>query len=471
MKNNQKKLIIIGIDGGTFNVINPLIKKGLLPNLKKFKNKEILKSTIPPGTAVSWASFATGNSPEKTNIYDFTIVNDNSWKINFVNRKLAKGKKLWNYLDEVGLRSYFINIPLTYPPEEINGVMISGIDAPSKLGNYVYPKELKSELAKLNYEIEVSGLKDKEEVSDEAIDVLEKRIITAKRFLKDDFDFFIVLFRGSDVAQHYAWGKEQVEIIYKKIDKFIGETQKYCKKNNADLIIMSDHGEEKVEKAFNMNVWLAQEGYLKTKIKKQGLMAILGINRERIFKVLEKLKIQFLVKIVPRSIGKKIPTKQINFEEAILTGIVDLNKTQAIAKRAVKTAQIFLNNENRNGIVKNEDEEKLKQEIKYKLKSFFEKQRLEVEIKTKEELYGKNTSYAPDLSVYFKEEGYDFLASFSQNKILWDNPREQATHNSEGIIFTDLNLNLKNPRIIDLMPTILKYFNIQNKGFDGESLL
>ena len=460
---------MIGIDGGTFNVINPLIEKGLLPNLKNFKNKQILTSTIPPGTAVSWASFATGNSPGKTNVYDFTIVKDDSWKINFVNRKLAKGKKLWDYLNNAGLRAYFINIPLTYPPEEINGVMISGIDAPSKLSNYVHPKELKEELNKIGYEIEVSGLKDKNEVSDEAIEVLDKRIITARRLLKQEFDFFIVLFRGSDVAQHYAWGKEQVEIIYKKIDVFIGETKEYCKKNNADLIIMSDHGEEKVEKAFNINSWLEKEGYLKTKIKKKGILSVLGINRERIFKVLEKLNLQFLVKIIPRSIGKKIPTKDVNFEEAILTGIIDMNKTKAIGKRAVKTAQIFLNKNSRGGFVDNEEE--LKKEIISKLKNYFKKENLEVNIKTKQELYGKESENAPDMSIYFKEKGYDFLACFSKDKKLWDNPKEQATHNTEGIIFTDMDLNLENPRVIDLMPTILKYFDIKEERFDGESLL
>jgi len=468
---NLKKLIIIGIDGGTFNIINPFFEKNILPNLKNFKNSGILTSTIPPGTAVSWASFSTGNSTGKTGIYDFTIVNDHSWKIDFVNRKIVRGKKLWNYLTESDLKSCILNIPLTYPPEEINGVMISGIDTPTKLSNYVYPKELKNELKKLNYEIEVSGLKDKTEVSEIAVDILDKRITTAKHFLKQDFDFFIVLFRASDIVQHYNWGEKKVEEVYKKIDEFIGESKKYAKKNRADLIILSDHGEEKVNKAFNINVWLEQQGYLKIRLKKRNFLSFLGFNRERIFKILEKLKLQFMVKIIPRNLGKKIPTKEVNFEEAILTNLIDLTKTKAIGKRAVKTAQIFLNKEQRGGIVKKQEEEKLKQEIKKKLITFFERKKLKVEIKTKEELYGKQAISAPDITVYFKEKNYDILASFSTNKKLWGNPRERATHNTEGIIFTDMNLNLKNPRIIDLTPTILKYFNLKKRKFDGNSLI
>ena len=80
-KKVKKKLVIVGIDGGTFDIINPLFKKNKLSNLKKIKNSGLLKSTMPPGTSVAWSSFATGNGPGKTNIYDFTIVNDDSWKI------------------------------------------------------------------------------------------------------------------------------------------------------------------------------------------------------------------------------------------------------------------------------------------------------------------------------------------------------------------------------------------------------
>ena len=142
----KKKLVVIGIDGGTFDIINPFIQQGLLPNLNKFVKRGILGSTMPPGTGVAWSSFSTGNKTEKTNIYDFTIVEDDSWKIKFVNRRILQGKTLWEYLNEAGLRSYFVNIPLSYPPDKINGVIVSGIDTPSTFSNYTHPPELKEKL-------------------------------------------------------------------------------------------------------------------------------------------------------------------------------------------------------------------------------------------------------------------------------------------------------------------------------------
>src|SRR3989344_507270 len=468
---NNRKLIIIGIDGGTFDIINPLIAKNKLPNLSSFKNKAILKSTIPPGTGVAWASFSTGNFPGKTNIYDFTIVDDNSWKIKIVNRSLLNSKPLWKYLDESGIKGFFINIPITYPPEKINGVMISGIDAPSTFSNYVHPVELKEKLKEFGYEIEVSGIKEKKSLPDQALSIIDKRIITANYLLKKEFDFFIMLFMETDVAQHFAWGTNKVEKAYTKIDKFIGEVKNLAEKNKWDLIVMSDHGHERVTKAFNVNSLLEKEGYLKTFVKKQSFLSLIGINRERIFKVLDNLKLNFLVKIVPRKLGKKIPTENIDFEEAILTGLIDLTKTRAVGKRAVKTAQIFLNSESRGGIVKNIDEDRLKNEIKIKLHEFLKSNNIEAEVKTKEELYGGKTMYAPDITVYMKEKGYDIQTKFSSDGKIWGEPKELATHEVNGIILTDMDLNLKSPRIVDLTPTILDYFNIKKGDFDGKSLL
>ena len=459
--------MVIGIDGGTYDIINPFFEQGLLPNLNKFRNRGILGSTMPPGTGVAWSSFSTGNKPEKTNIYDFTIVEDDSWKIKFVNRRILQGKTLWEYLDEAGLRSCFLNIPLSYPPDKINGVIVSGIDTPSTFSNYTHPPELKEKLKEFNYDIEVSGMKGLSDLPNEAVRILDARLKSARHLIKDEFDFFAVLFRASDVVQHFAWGTDYVKEVYMKIDEFIGEVQD---NPNFEVIVMSDHGHEKVHRAFNVNTWLEQEGYLFTKLKKKSMLSNF-INREKIFKIMDSLNLNFMLKMVPRELGKKIPTKNVDFEEAIITGIVEMDKTKAIAKRAVKSSQIFLNKESRGGIVRLEDEDRLKKEIKGKLLRYFSEKNLEVEIYTKEELYGNYTKYAPDITFYFKERGYDTLSVISPEKKLWDKTKEQATHNQDGIILTDMNLKLEGSNIIDLCPTILDYFGIGKKDVDGKSLL
>jgi len=74
MVNSKKKIIIIGLDGATFDLINPLLEQGLLPNLERLINggvSEELQFTIPPVTAPAWISFLTGKNPGSHGAYNF----------------------------------------------------------------------------------------------------------------------------------------------------------------------------------------------------------------------------------------------------------------------------------------------------------------------------------------------------------------------------------------------------------------
>ncbi len=346
--------------------------------------------------------------------------------------------------------------------------MISGIETPSRLHDYVYPKYLKKELNKRGYKIEISTIRGRNKIVREAKNILDKRIEIAKYLFRKNFDFFFVLFRASDIVQHYAWNKKDVEEVYKKIDNFIGSIG-----DKNDVIVISDHGFEKINKAFNANAWLEKQGYLKMKKIRKNLLAVLGIRKEKLLKIIDKLKLKSLIRLIPRKIGKKIPTEKTGFEEALALNLIDFDKTKAIAKRAVKSAQIYLNKEKRGGIIKESEEEKLKREIKNRLERFFKKEKIKVKIWTKEELYGKKTKYAPDLTLYIEEKGYDTHCFFSSDKKIWVGPiaKQDAEHNLNGIIFSNLNLNLKKAEIIDLSPTILNYYKIKAGKFDGKSLL
>jgi predicted AlkP superfamily phosphohydrolase/phosphomutase len=64
----SNKLLVIGLDGASFNVLDPLIEKGYLPNLSKLifeGSRADLETTFPPITAVAWSSFMTGKNPRK----------------------------------------------------------------------------------------------------------------------------------------------------------------------------------------------------------------------------------------------------------------------------------------------------------------------------------------------------------------------------------------------------------------------
>jgi predicted AlkP superfamily phosphohydrolase/phosphomutase len=150
MKRESGKVFVLGLDGATFDIIDALIAKGRLPNLEKLIQqgcgRELL-STIHPFSAQAWSSFMTGMNPGKHGIVDFTEHVKGEYKLKFLNASHRRGKSLWRILSDHGKRVGVLNVPFTYPPEEVNGFMISGMDAPSTDSDYTYPKELSEEIS------------------------------------------------------------------------------------------------------------------------------------------------------------------------------------------------------------------------------------------------------------------------------------------------------------------------------------
>jgi predicted AlkP superfamily phosphohydrolase/phosphomutase len=71
-----KKVIIIGLDGATWNLIKPWADKGLLPTFKELMEKGVwgeLESTVPPWTIPAWYSLFSGKSPVKLGFFSFMV--------------------------------------------------------------------------------------------------------------------------------------------------------------------------------------------------------------------------------------------------------------------------------------------------------------------------------------------------------------------------------------------------------------
>src|SRR5579885_1169477 len=113
-----------------------------MPNLGKMMSDSVaaeLESVVPPVTAPAWTSFMTGKNPNKHGIFDFARFNETeySWTIN--NARNIQSKTLWQLLSDKGKRVVVLNLPYTYPPSDINGVMVSGWDAPSMESTFSSP--------------------------------------------------------------------------------------------------------------------------------------------------------------------------------------------------------------------------------------------------------------------------------------------------------------------------------------------
>src|SRR5215216_5977609 len=121
-----KKLLVIGLDGASFNVLDSLIEKGYLKTLAKLirdGSRANLETTFPPITAVAWSSFMTGKNPGKHGIFEF-ITRDQSTKRELaVNASFRHGRAIWDLLSDAGMRVIVHNFPCTYPPHPVNGQM------------------------------------------------------------------------------------------------------------------------------------------------------------------------------------------------------------------------------------------------------------------------------------------------------------------------------------------------------------
>ena len=147
MSNKKNRLILIGIDGGDWKIINQLQKD--LPNIDYLiKNgaSSVLESTIPPFSPIAWNSIFTGMKPHKHGIFGFVQPQLDSYNYKIVNSSHRKAKALWNYCTLHHIKGIYLYIPFAYPPETVNGIMISGLGTPSVSSKYSYPKWIKKEL-------------------------------------------------------------------------------------------------------------------------------------------------------------------------------------------------------------------------------------------------------------------------------------------------------------------------------------
>jgi predicted AlkP superfamily phosphohydrolase/phosphomutase len=278
------KVIVIGIDGASWDYLDPLLEKGQLPNLRRLIDnglRGVLKSTLPPITPAAWSSFITGKNPGKHGLFDFVVkIGDKLVPFNSMNRY---GTPFWKYLNNGGLRTGILGIPATYPPEEVNGFMIVGFGAPDSSGNLTYPSDLLGILEKKYgaYKVVIPH-----QVVDEAgLDhyltaTLENEAKQTKIALdlagEFQLDLLAINFQSADQFNHYARDYVYVEKVLVGIDENIGRiTEKYP---DANYVLLSDHGSRRLKGIFLLRNWLFEQGLVHFLPREISSLSVAEIN-------------------------------------------------------------------------------------------------------------------------------------------------------------------------------------------------
>ncbi|MFH1561194.1 MAG: alkaline phosphatase family protein [Patescibacteria group bacterium] len=280
---SQARIFVFGLDGASWKLIDPWIKEGRLPFLGQLSRQGIKKdliSTMPPRTAPAWASFISGQTPDEHGVYDF-FVKDNP----FVDGdgRLVNGSwltnKFWKKWKQK--RVALINLPLGHPVERVRGVLVSSFLTPPQ-AQFVYPAKMASVLIQLGYQSGQLGFLDEhlgQETNRQLLAQvkvqMQARFRLAEYLLKnDDFDFFFMLLRATDLCQHLFWKDKRTLKIYQEIDSFLADFYRKASKKygarNIQLMIISDHGFHPTPTwQFNIYPWLRQNGFLPRSVKAQ----------------------------------------------------------------------------------------------------------------------------------------------------------------------------------------------------------
>ncbi|MEK6820740.1 MAG: alkaline phosphatase family protein [Nanoarchaeota archaeon] len=476
MESKKNKLLIMGIDGASFDIIIPLIKKGKLPTYRKLMQEGIwgiLKSTVPPVTCPAWPSFSTGLEARNHGIFDWFWYDEN-YKLQLNWGTDVKGKRYWDYLDDAGLICGVMNVPYVYPlriKDGFKGFLIAGFLAAGNEAEkeFTYPAELKYELLSEGYEIE-SPLADLEPASDEKfltvlMDGEEKRKEVAIKLIKEkEWDVFSLIFRHPEGIQHRFWKEGSmyiIEDVYEQMDKILGEIIGAAEKKvgKLNVIVMSDHGFGRTPLYnFYLSRWLQEKGYLKVK-------SSVKVPLYSIYNFLIKIgfgKLRYFVK------------KNIKINRNIEASVI-WKDTKAWARMSEDIGLIYLNKKGKfaEGNVENDYDEVREKLIKDLAEIEHNNKKVVEKIWRKEELFG-DSERAPDIIIRIRPE-YRGICVMS-NKIFEDIPASQKlSWHSEKSVFVSAGPDIRRGRIegarlIDLAPTILAFYNIKADEMDGKVL-
>jgi len=466
----RNKVLIIGLDGATFRVLDPLIRNGKMPALKKIIENGthgILKSTLPTNSFTAWASFMTGKNPGKHGIYDFrkSFREDYYKKIVITSRQLNE-ETIFQTVSRHGLRVGAINVPLTYPPYEINGFMISGILAPKKSKNIFYPQNLYEKITSKHgkYLTNVSWNYYKNRIDDLVADISsmtkQRKEITLDLMKNYDLDVLAVVFVGTDRIQHPLFKylipdenrpedsatKNQLKNLmdyYSLVDQCIEEIIAEAGQDT-NIFILSDHGFHVVHKQFKVNIFLKEIGMLAFSKKKAS-----------IYDTLKKADIPYIRKIrralFPNS-GKYLKTFSAS-------GMIDWTKTKAYSSLDMEQG-ISINLKGREplGIVEpGEEFESVRNRIKDQLLNLTDPENNRKVIFQDEIFDGRYSSDAPDIVI---EPSEYFYLGREKGKNLAELEWTSGDHNRDGVLIAygkDIleDKKISGQEIIDIAPTVL----------------
>ena len=496
------RTIIIGLDGATFDLIEPWVQAGLLPNLAGLIAEGVhgpLRAWPNLNSAAAWSSIVTGCNPGQHSIFDFGDApprGDAPWRpITAADRKQVP---LWHYLNKGGQKVGVVNLPISYPADHLNGFMLAGMDAP-RVGSpgFAHPPHLIEELRdhNIDYVIDVPNLaarraRDPLCLPASVKSLVETRARTILHLMEHHpWDVLMAIFTATDRVMHCYWpdtpvsdlGAEwgPIRELYRQLDAILGDILLRIDEETT-VVVVSDHGFGPARDAKRcLNALFSQLGLLH--YRSGG-----GPAQDRLLR-------QALLwgrKLIPASLQRPMATRfpvlrRRALQEHKFSG-VDWDSTRAVA---VSPEQVYVNSVGRQGEGPGEpgDCDTLRAYVRGVLLNLVDPatgERLVRDVRSRGELYtGPYSDIAADLTIEWEDTtvpaglGY----SGSEGEIALYPPErtdsiQRGAHESEGILIArgpriKKGSTVSGAHIYDIAPTLL-YLQDQAipEGLDGTVL-
>lgn len=488
------KVLVIGLDGATFELIEPWAAAGYLPTLARLLREGAhgsLRSTVPPMTGPAWTTFGTGTNPGQHRLYDWIARTPGSYEFQPLTALDCKVPTVYQLLSQVGRRVCALNIPMTYPPSQVNGVVVSGLPAPTLDSGITHPPELLQEILD-NVGDYILYPDPGQAYSDSGIDAFLEKLYRAAdlrmqtlEYLRsrEAWDFAMMVFNGTDTICHALWKYMDASHPLhdpSKAEKYGNAIRDYYQyidghlativdglDDDTTLLIMSDHGFGPFHKFIHVNNWLMQEGFMgigrSVRSRLKYGMFRRGFSPMNVYNMLMRVGLGALKGEVVRGQGQGLMKKLFfSFED------VDWARTQAYSLGNV--GQIYINvagREPRGCVQPGAEYEAVRSEIIRRLRELRDPATGEKVVETvyrREDLYsGDYVEQAPDIVFmplrleYFGFGEYEF----GSHQIIEAMQRGiSGTHRMNGIFMAygkaiEPGAEVEGASLVDLAPTIL----------------
>lgn len=447
----MRKVIVIGLDCMTPQLAFEQWSEEL-PNISGLRAQGVwgwLKSCEPPITVPAWASMLSSKNPGRLGFYGFRNRADYSYdKLTVATSAAIKEDRVWDILSSAGKNTILISVPQTYPPRPVRGYMVSCFLTPDTTHQYTYPPEFRSEVESVvgDYIFDVADFRsdNKDQILRQIHAMTGKRFQLAQHLVRSKpWDFFMMVEMGVDRIHHAFWKymdpthrkyqpgnpyESAIRDYYRYVDSEVGALLN-CVPDDTVVMVVSDHGAQKMDGGICVNEWLMQHNYLQLAERPIGITPFANVK--------------------------------VNWAETTAWG------------EGGYYARIFLNVRGREprGFVDPNNYESTRSELIKRLEALGDEsgRLIGTRVYRSEDLYPETRGVAPDLIAYFGNLTWRSVGSVGSGKIhTFDNDTgpDDANHAPHGIFVMNdrkqpmAGFQRNDLQLMDVAPTILNLLDV-----------